>query len=131
MKPGSATPEAARESTPEARVLEGIRLGMQRRDAGLLAGLYAEQCECTVVNRNNPPSKPLILRGRAEIRRLFDDICGREMTHEVTRMLAGNGAASFSLRCRYPDGCTLVAMSMLTIEAGLIVSELSVDCWDE
>src|ERR1700712_5162563 len=128
MKSGHPTP--APEATPEARALDNIRLGMQRRDAALLAGLYAEDAECTVVNRNNPPSKALVLRGRPAIRRLFDDICACEMTHQVTHTLAGDGAASYSMLCRYPDGCTLVAMSMLTIAEGLIASELSVDCWD-
>ena len=36
-----------------------------------------------VIDRNNPPSKPREIRGRAAIATFWDDICSRAMTHSV------------------------------------------------
>lgn len=119
-----------RPGTPEA-VLKAIRAGYERRDAALLASVYAEEAQYTIVNRNNPPSRPLVLRGRAAVRSMFEDLCSREMTHRIERQVVGEDAIAFSNHCQYPDGCRVVALNIATLREGRIVSELSADCWDE
>jgi hypothetical protein len=84
-----------------------------------------------VVNRNYPPSRPLVLRGRPEVASLLADICAREMTHEISQGVAAEGAIAYRLECRYPDGCHVVGHYLARIEGGRIVSESSIDCWDE
>ena len=115
----------------ERAVLEALKKGYQGRDAELLAGVYAEDAEFTICNRNNPPAKRLVLRGRQAVRRMFDDMCAREMTHQIAHMTLGDGSIAFSATCKYPDGCQVVGLNIATLKNGLIVSEISVDCWDE
>jgi hypothetical protein len=115
----------------ESAVLDAIRKGYGERDAELLASLYAENVEFTICNRNNPPAKRLVLRGREAVRRMFEDLCTREMTHQIRNMTVGDGSIAFSAHCQYPDGCQVVAINIATLKNGSIVSEISVDCWDE
>ncbi|MFL6623979.1 MAG: nuclear transport factor 2 family protein [Sulfurifustis sp.] len=115
----------------EQVVLDTIRKGYKNRDPSMLVSVYAEDVEYTVVNRNNPPSKRLVLRGRAAMQRMFEDLCAREMTHDVIRTSAGDNSISYLTLCRYPDGCQVVSITMATLRNGRIVNEFSVDCWDE
>ena len=115
----------------EHAVLESIRSGYSHRDAAQLAGAYADDAEYIIVNRNNPPKKRLVLRGREAIRRMFEDLCAREMTHQLAQTMVGEDSIAFSTLCQYPDGCQVVALNMATLKDGLIVREFSVDCWDE
>jgi hypothetical protein len=117
--------------TPEEAVLEALRAGYRDRDAAKVASIYAEDVECTIVNRNKPPARPLVLRGRAALRQLVEDVCAREMTHEIVRVVAGAGSLSYRVQCRYPDGRNVVDLYMAVIKDGRIASEFSLDCWDE
>jgi hypothetical protein len=128
--PAEARDRARQPATPES-VLEAIRSGYERRDAKLLASVYAEDAQYTIVNRNNPPSRPLVLRGRDAVRRMFEDLCAREMTHRIERRVIGADSIAFSNHCQYPDGCKVVALNIATLRDGRIAAELSADCWDE
>ena len=108
-----------------------IREGFHERDAEKIARAYAENAVCTIVNRNNPPSRPMVLRGRAALLEVLRDVMAREMTHEVTHTMVGEGECAWRLECAYPDGCRLVGLYISSLEDGLVVSEFSVDCWDE
>lgn len=118
-------------ASPEDAVLAAIREGLHKRDSAMLAGLYADDVEYTIINRNNPPSKRLVLRGRKAVQEMFADLCAREMTHEVVNAVAGDNAIAYVIRCRYPDGCNVIGLYNATLRDGRIVSEISVDCWDE
>jgi len=112
-------------------VMDALRAGFRLRDAAMLAALYREDAEYVVVNRNNPPSKRLVIQGRDGVRRLFEDMCSREMTHDVSQTIVAAGSIAFVTTCRYPDGCCVMGISRATVEDGLISREFSVDCWDE
>jgi SnoaL-like domain len=118
-------------SSSEETVLEALRSGYRQRDPKKIASVYAENAVCTFVNRNNPPSRPLVVRGREALLALIADICGREMTHDFVRTVVGPGSLAYRVECRYPDGCNVVGLYMAIVEDGRIVSESSVDCWDE
>jgi hypothetical protein len=62
---------------------------------------------------------------------MFEDLCRREMTHQLANATVGDGSIAFSAHCRYPDGCQVVALNIATLKNGRIASEISVDCWDE
>jgi hypothetical protein len=53
------------------------------------------------------------------------------MTHEIVRMVSGPGSLAYRVNCRDPDGCNVVGVYLATVKDGRIVSEFSVDCWDE
>ncbi len=115
----------------EQKILDALRKGFETRDAALLASLYADDAEVTICNRNFPPTKPLVLRGRDAVQRMYEDMCGREMTHRLGEATVGDGSIAFAAHCRYPDGCQVVGMYQATVRGERIVRELSVDCWDE
>jgi len=129
---GSAKKAPPRQSaSTEHAVLEAIRKGYKNRDAKLLMSVYADDVEYTVVNRNNPPAKRLVLRGHAAVERMYQDLCAREMTHQLVRTIVSDGSIAWQTLCQYPDGCQVVALNLASIKNGRIVNEFSVDCWDE
>ena len=117
--------------SPEEAVLAAIREGLHKRDPAMLGGVYADDVEYTIINRNNPPSKRLVLRGRKAVQEMFAELCAREMSHKVMNPVAGANAIAYSIHCSYPDGCNVVGLYNATLRDGRIVSEISVDCWDE
>ncbi len=112
-------------------VLERIRSGYERRDAALLASLYWDDAEYTIVNPKNPPSRPLVLRGRESIHGMFDDLCSRSMSHRIEIGPASDGQLAFSSLCEYPDGCRVLAISIAALRDGRISRETSICCWDD
>ena len=100
---------------PTQAVLEAIRSGYRNRDVAKVMSAYAEDVEATIVNRNNPPSRPLVLRGRPALHRMIEDICSREMTHAIGGVVVGDGALCYRVECRYPDGCNVVGLYMATV----------------
>ena len=68
-------------STSQTFDAEALRRGIEERDASRLLALYAEDAELHVVDRNDQPSHPKVIRGRTAIGEYFADVCGRDMTH--------------------------------------------------
>jgi len=77
------------------------------------------------------PSRPRILRGRAAIGTYLDDICGRDMTHTLERVVATGDNAAFVEACRYPDGTRVLCVAVLDLQGGRIVRQVGVQAWDE
>jgi len=108
-----------------------LRRAVEGSDAGTLTGLYAEDAELTVVDRDRQPSKPLRLSGRQAIADFWRDICGRAMTHSIGHEVVGERRVAFVETCAYPDGCNVVASQTLDIDAqGRIARHLVVQAWD-
>src|SRR5882757_7154338 len=103
-----------------------LRRGIEERDAATLLGLYAEDAELQVVDRNDQPSHPKIIRGRDAIGEYFADVCGRDMTHKVERLVVGDEAAAFVQACRYPGGAQVRCVAVLDLKDGLITRQSGV-----
>jgi hypothetical protein len=110
---------------------EALRRGIEERDAATLMQLYAEDAELHVVDRNDQPSHPKIVRGRAAIGEYFADVCGRDMTHQIERLVIGDGTAAFVQACQYPGGGRVLCLAVLDLQDGLIVRQSGVQAWDE
>ena len=110
---------------------EALRRGIEERDAATLLGLYAEDAELHVVDRNDQPGRPKIIRGRAAIGEYFADVCGRDMTHRVERLVVGDDNAAFIQDCRYPGGARVRCVAVLDLKDGLITRQSGVQAWDE
>ena len=130
MKPAQR-PDRLFQADAEQAVIDGLRAAYKSRDAAQLASFYREDAEFVIVNRNNPPSKRLVVRGREGVRQVFEDICSREMTHELTQATVSPGSIAFLVTCNYPDGCCVMGITLATVEDGLISREVTIDCWDE
>jgi hypothetical protein len=110
---------------------EALRRGIEERDAATLLGLYAEDAELHVVDRSDQPSRPKVIRGRAAIGEYFADVCGRDMTHKIERLVVGDDNAAFIQDCRYPGGARVLCVAVLDLKDGLIIRQSGVQAWDE
>jgi ketosteroid isomerase-like protein len=108
-----------------------IREAIEARDGRRLAGLYADQAELMVIDRNNPPSRPRRVKGRAAIGTFWDDICSRAMTHTVDATLEEGDRIAFTQACAYPDGARVYCMAVLELRDGRIERQTVVQAWDE
>ncbi len=110
--------------------IESLRRGIEHRDADTLLALYAPDAEYQVVDRDNPPSKPVSLRGRAAIGEYLRDVCGRDMTHRLTHIVADTERAAFLQSCTYPDETKVLCAAVLELRDGQIVRQTGVQAWD-
>ena len=107
-----------------ARAIEG-------RDARLLASLYHPDCEHVLINRNSPPSRPVVLRGKAAVAAMWEEDCARDMAHRVESIITSGDRVAWHLTCLYPDGTRVAAMGCAQVVDGLIRQETTIECWDE
>jgi len=117
--------------TSQAFDSEALRRGIEERDAATLLGLYARDAELQVADRDNQPSNPKIIRGRDAIGEYFADVCGRDMTHKIERLVVGENSAAFVQACRYPAGARVLCIAVLDLKDGLITRQSGVQAWDE
>jgi ketosteroid isomerase-like protein len=122
--------EHSMDTTTSTFDTEALRRSIEERDATALTALYAPDAEMTVVDRNAPPSRPRVLRGRTAIGEYLDETCGRDMTHRLERVVVSGDTAAFTQACRYPDGTRVLCLAMLDLRDGLIVSQTAVQEWD-
>jgi hypothetical protein len=114
-----------------AAVCEILKRGLEERDAELAASVYADDVEFLIVNRNYPPSNPLLRKGRAAVLAMYQDICSREMMHKVTSIIVGPEGFAIREACQYPDGGRVLGHVIAELRDGKIVRQFNVDCWDE
>jgi ketosteroid isomerase-like protein len=117
--------------TPDGVTGAAIKQAIETRNARMLAGFYADDAVLRVIDRNNPPSRPRIVRGRTAIATFWDDICSRAMTHEVAYSVAQGDALAFSQDCAYPDGAKVFCLAMVELDQGKIARQTVVQAWDE
>ncbi|MER8834184.1 nuclear transport factor 2 family protein [Mesorhizobium sp. M0909] len=108
-----------------------IKKAIEGRDGKLLASFYTDDALVRVIDRNNPPSKPREIRGRAAITTFWDDICSRAMTHKVDTTIADGNNLAFTQACAYPDGTKVFCAAMLELKNGQIARQTVVQAWDE
>jgi ketosteroid isomerase-like protein len=118
-------------STSQSFDAEALRRGIEERDAATLLALYAEEAELRVVDSQDQPSHPKIIRGRAAIGEYFADVCGRDMTHTIERLVVGGDGAAFVQACQYPSGARVMCAAVLDLKDGLIIRQSGVQAWDE
>jgi hypothetical protein len=117
-------------STSQSFDAEALRRSIEERDAATLLSLYAEDAELHVVDSNDQPSHPKIIRGRAAIGEYYADVCGRDMTHKIERLVVGDDGAAFVQACRYPSGARVMCAAVLDLKDGLITRLSGVQAWD-
>lgn len=111
--------------------VEALRRAVEERDAETHVGLFADDAEMIVVDRSNPPSSPLRLKGKAAIREFVTDIAGRDMSHRLENTVVGDASAAYTEACEYPDGTRVLCAAVLELDGGRIVRQVGVQAWDE
>lgn len=108
-----------------------IKRAIESRDGRMLASFYADDAVVRVIDRNNPPSRPREVRGRSAIADFWEDICSRNMNHEVAFSVTEGDRLAFSQACTYPDGAKVFCLAMLELRGGRIAHQTLVQAWDE
>ena len=103
---------------------------VEHRDADVITALYAADATVTIVDRDHPPASPWVLSGREEIGSYFRDICGRNIDHTVSKLVADAGGLGFEQHCRYPEGNRVICVAVATVEGGLITRQTIAQSWD-
>jgi ketosteroid isomerase-like protein len=115
---------------PKAVTVAALKRAVEGRNAEALAGMYADDAVLLVIDRDNPPSNPRRLAGKAEIARYFGDVCGRDMTHMIENGVASGNQLAFTQSCTYPDGTKVFCSAMLDLKRGKIRQQTVVQAWD-
>jgi ketosteroid isomerase-like protein len=111
--------------------LDALRRAVESRDAGAQAAMFADDADVTMIDKDNPPSSPRQMRGREAIAAMFEDICSRDMTHEVQRALMSGDTAAYSEACRYADGTRVTCSAILDLRDGRVQHMELVQAWDD
>lgn len=108
----------------------GLKRAIEGRKASALAGLYADDAILQVIDRDNPPSNPRNLEGRAAIAAYHADVCARDMTHKLEAGVAMGNRVAFTQSCAYPDGTKVYSSAMIDLKGGKIRRQVIVQAWD-
>lgn len=108
-----------------------LKKAIESRDGRMLASFYADDALVSICDRNNPPSRPREVKGKAAIGAFWDDICSRAMTHRVEPSVAEGNRLAFTQACAYPDGMKVLCLAMCELKDGKIARQTVVQAWDE
>jgi ketosteroid isomerase-like protein len=117
----------------ENRRVDGaaIKAAIEGRDGDTLSSFYTDDAVMRIVDKNNPPSKPLEIRGRQAIATYWQDVCNRAMTHRIDTTVAEGDRLAFTETCTYPDGARVFCAATLDLAGGRIAHQTTVQAWDE
>ncbi len=110
--------------------ISDIREAVENRDAQGLKALYSADAVLTIIDTINPPSKPRIIKGAADIGAYLEDVCSRDMTHTLDSGVADGTHLAFTEGCRYSDGTRVIALAMAELGPDGIVKQTIVQAWD-
>lgn len=118
-------------SAPTMFDAETFRRATAERDAATLLNLYADDADIDIADHESQPSRPRTLHGRAEISAYLDDVCGRDMKHQVDHFVVDADTAAYQELCEYPDGTKVRYVGVLDLHDGRITHQSGVQAWDE
>ncbi len=104
---------------------------IEERDAATQVSMYADDAEVTLADRITQPGSPRVLHGRGEIATWIEELCARDMVHDVQTTVADAGGAACVVACRYAGGTNVLCAAVLTLRDGHIAKLTGVQAWDE
>lgn len=110
--------------------IESLRKAVESRDAKSLKTFYADNATITIIDTDNPPSKPRTIKGASAIGEFLDDVYSRDITHTIEQGLLDSKHLAFVEGCKYADGTRVVASNMAEIGPKGIVKQIVVQAWD-
>ena len=117
-------------TTPTTDRLAAFAAAIETRDADALLAWYAPGATMTVLDREHPPASPTVLDGIDAVGTYLRDVCGRNIEHEVSDLVATAAGLAFVQRCRYPDGTGVVCTTVAALRDGRIERQTVVQVWD-
>lgn len=113
-----------------APTIASIRKAIETRDAKSLKSFYAANATLTIIDNDNPPSKPRTINGAKDIGAFLDDVYSRDMKHTLENGIVDGKHLAFVEGCSYPDGTHVVASTMAELGPNGIVKQTIVQAWD-
>lgn len=110
--------------------IDTLRNAVEGRNATSLTAFYAPEAELTIIDTNNPPSRPRSIKGAKAIGEFLEDVCARDMTHAIDDCVFNNSHIAFVERCRYADGTRVVSSNTAEIGPDGITRQTIVQAWD-
>ena len=110
--------------------INGLRKAVEGRDAASLKSLYADDAILTIIDSDNPPSKPRTIKGAKEIGAFLDDVYSRDMTHTIEMGVMDGKMLAFVQGCKYGDGTRVIASNTAELGPKGIVKQTTVQAWD-
>lgn len=117
-------------TTTSVPATAGLRTAIEARDTDGILAWYADDATLTILDRDHPPASPTVYSGLAAIRGYFADVCGRDMRHEVRDIVATQDGLAFTQHRAYPDGTSVVCVTVARTSGGRIQRQTAVQVWD-
>ena len=113
-----------------APTIAALSKAIEGRDSKRLREFYAEDAVMTIIDSDNPPSKPRVIKGAKEIGQFLEDVYSRDMTHTVESGIVEGNKLAFIQGCQYGDGGKVIASSIAELRPKGIVRQTTVQAWD-
>lgn len=116
---------------PTSDISKMLHQGLEQRDVSTMLGLYDENAEVTLIDKNHTPSRPMIMRGRSSVESYYKDVLTRPLKHHIDDEVMSDNHYAYTDTCEYPDGSKVFSSVMATLKDGKIVKEVELQAWDE
>jgi hypothetical protein len=111
--------------------LDAFSRALERRDAAYQLSCYAPDADIRIVDPDNPPLAPRVVRGAGAIRTWLAAGLVRELDLHVTHLVDGGDRVAFTTRWRYQDAVEGQATSTAELQDGLITSQHTILVWGQ
>ncbi|WP_026116779.1 nuclear transport factor 2 family protein [Nocardiopsis valliformis] len=111
--------------------LDTFRRALEEGDTDTLISQFADDADIETVDRRTPPSMPTVIHGRDSIEYYMRQVYSMDTDHEILQCVMEGDHAAYTERCTYPDGLTVMSMTMLDLTDGRITHQSTVQAWDE
>ncbi|MXP62990.1 nuclear transport factor 2 family protein [Roseomonas sp. M0104] len=110
--------------------IETLKRALEGRDNRALSEFYADDATLIVMSKDSPPRSPRTISGRTAISAYYDEVCRRDMKHELVAGVADDSHLAFTEACAYPDGTRVFCSAMAELLEGKIKRQTNVQVWD-
>lgn len=117
-------------STSTALTIEALREAA-RVGGARIAEHVTDDVEFVEIDQKTPPAAPSVLRGRAALIEMAEDLERRGIRTEIQDGFLTDDRGAVSVACTYPDGKRVVEHALLTLRDGKIARWDGVQAWDE
>jgi len=111
-------------------VYDAFKRAAEAKDTRALLDLYADDAELVDINKRQPPGSPMRLRGRDELRKMYEGV-PKDLEHHVGDEVLSDNRMAFSYSCAYPSGQQVFGVHICEVREGKITREVVAEAWDE
>ncbi len=111
--------------------LDTFGRALERHDTDYQLSCYAPEADIRIVDPDNPPRAPRLVRGSAAVRDWLLHNSAGELDLRVTHKVDGGDRIAFTERWHYQDGIEGQATSTAEVEDGLITTQHTILVWGQ